>query len=413
MFFITKARELARNTSIRTRVIAIALTPTSMTIVLFVFVVCAVNKREIKTEINSYGNHVSKTIAAGFQNQINQDNIATMQSTIASVIALDSNIYQIDILDANYNVIASKKLNRIYPEQAISFTQPIVARPASNTTSYEMEIGEGVVSENGTGPGELVLGFVNVILDPRYICEENRKKIQVRIFLITFSAIISVLCGLYFSRSLVKPLRDAIIKIAEIRNGDFGAKLEVSTGGELGELLTAINSASAAIKEARSGLEQKVLERTEELRLSADELKRSRDEIMQADDEKRRLIKRINAIVEENSRFVAAEIHDELNATLIASKLSAQRILRIIESEIEQNEKTEELKSLTRSLIDLQSTLYSSARNIVRHLRPEVLEVLGLSGALNDIIEKYNATSDETKFSLSVVGLSKKHYPIS
>ncbi len=45
-----------------------------------------------------------------------------------------------------------------------------------------------------------------------------------------------------------------------------------------------------------------------------------------ADAEKRRLLRRVNTSVEEERRSIALEIHDALNAVLVAARLEAQRI---------------------------------------------------------------------------------------
>ncbi|EEF21885.1 conserved hypothetical protein, partial [Ricinus communis] len=51
--------------------------------------------------------------------------------------------------------------------------------------------------------------------------------------------------------------------------------------------------------------------------------------LREPDDERRRLIRKVNTAVEDERQSSALEIHDELNATLIAVRLEAQRIAAI------------------------------------------------------------------------------------
>ena len=48
--------------------------------------------------------------------------------------------------------------------------------------------------------------------------------------------------------------------------------------------------------------------------------------------------------------------------------------------------------------------LYSSARNLVRRLRPEVLELLGLRGAVEEIVRNYNDSQQTCRFEFQSTG---------
>jgi len=115
-----------------------------------------------------------------------------------------------------------------------------------------------------------------------------------------------------------------------------------------------------------------------------------------ADDEKRRLIHKVNSVVEDERQSIALEIHDELNATLIAVRLEAQRIADLSPEG--------EARDKAQSIIQLALGLYNSGRSLVRRLRPEVLDMLGLDGAVEEVIRHYDSARSGCRFDMQAHG---------
>jgi two-component system sensor histidine kinase UhpB len=118
--------------------------------------------------------------------------------------------------------------------------------------------------------------------------------------------------------------------------------------------------------------------------------------LREADDEKRRLIRKVNTAVEDERQSIALEIHDELNATLIAVRLEAQRIAAISPEG--------EARDKAQSIIKLALGLYNSGRALVRRLRPEVLDMLGLDGAVEEMMRHYDNARSGCRFELLAQG---------
>jgi two-component system sensor histidine kinase UhpB len=118
--------------------------------------------------------------------------------------------------------------------------------------------------------------------------------------------------------------------------------------------------------------------------------------LREADDEKRRLIRKVNTAVEDERQSIALEIHDELNATLIAVRLEAQRIAAISPEG--------EARDKAQSIIKLALGLYNSGRALVRRLRPEVLDMLGLDGAVEEMMRHYDSARSGCRFDLQAQG---------
>lgn len=118
--------------------------------------------------------------------------------------------------------------------------------------------------------------------------------------------------------------------------------------------------------------------------------------LREADDEKRRLIRKVNTAVEDERQSIALEIHDELNATLIAVRLEAQRIADL--------NPEGETRARAQSIAKLALGLYNSGRSLVRRLRPEVLDMLGLDGAVEELVRHYDSARGGCRFELQAQG---------
>lgn len=130
-------------------------------------------------------------------------------------------------------------------------------------------------------------------------------------------------------------------------------------------------------------------------------LKASMQALRAADEEKRRLLRRVNTAVEDERKSIALEIHDELNATLIAVRLEAQQVAAMA-AQAQPAPLADEIRSKAQNITKLALNLYNSGRSLVRRLRPEVLDMLGLQGALEEIVSQYDGP--ECRFTLHADG---------
>jgi two-component system sensor histidine kinase UhpB len=131
-------------------------------------------------------------------------------------------------------------------------------------------------------------------------------------------------------------------------------------------------------------------------RLTRD-LKASRDLVVKADADKRKLIHKVHSIVEEERKGIAIEIHDELNASLIAVRLESQSILQLA-NQLKADPVVDQVKLKSQSITKLAQDLYANGRRLVRRLRPEVLDTLGLHGAVEEMVRHYGASRPHCGF---------------
>mgnify|MGYP001599552738 CR=1 FL=1 len=97
-------------------------------------------------------------------------------------------------------------------------------------------------------------------------------------------------------------------------------------------------------------------------------------ELQQSSDENRRLAKQIIRIQEDQYHHLARELHDEFGQTLTAIKISAHIIA--------QNDDTEVVHRCADDIFQHSESLYENIRHLIQRLRPEALDMFGLSMAI-------------------------------
>jgi signal transduction histidine kinase/HAMP domain-containing protein len=75
----------------------------------------------------------------------------------------------------------------------------------------------------------------------------------------------ALLASIYLARRVVRPLQTLRLGVERIGRGDLDFRLHIKTGDEIENLAEEFNKMTGALREAYTGLEQKVAERTQEL----------------------------------------------------------------------------------------------------------------------------------------------------
>lgn len=132
-------------------------------------------------------------------------------------------------------------------------------------------------------------------------------------------------------------------------------------------------------------------------------LAKARDEAVEAGEERQRLIRRLNTAIEDERKNIAIEIHDVLNAILIGIRLDAQGILASM-TQAQHTPVMDDIVERAKSITSRANDLYANCRAIVARLRPEVLDVLGLDEAIEDMVKTYNASHPTCAFTFTSSG---------
>lgn len=369
-----------RGWSIGLRMAFITMLPVALLFTSFVWYSWYAHRAQVDEELAERGRILARALAETSEYNVISGNLADLRLTINGLVQSDGSVYRVDIVDTNGRNAVS-----------VVSEQPIEAEGRAFVAAIRKQVlWINLFSDNGTPhvsassdtrPPTLtteVVGQVRVTMSPTRMLAKQLRRFRIELAMAALA------------RSLIVPLREAIGKLRQIRGGDVRVELPVTTGGEIGELQASIGEMSVALDESRKDLENKVAERTRDLLAS-------RNEALRADADKRKLIQKVNDIIEDERKSIAIEIHDELNASLIAVRLESQTI-QLLAARVAPGPEVEQIAAKAQAITRLSLDLYANGRRLVRRLRPEVLDMLGLHGAVEEMVNHYRSTGMRFEF---------------
>jgi PAS domain S-box-containing protein len=129
-------------------------------------------------------------------------------------------------------------------------------------------------------------------------------------------------------------------------------------------------------------------------------------DLRKAEQELHALAGHLQSAREEERRFIAREIHDHLGQILSALKID----LGLMMKDIRHNDDIDLRGVILRQLDSFDETLKSvilELRRLVTHLRPEILEAIGIVGAMENEVREFGRTSGlSARFSTNIGDLS-------
>lgn len=126
------------------------------------------------------------------------------------------------------------------------------------------------------------------------------------------------------------------------------------------------------------------------------EYMKARDDALSEKLASKRVTAYTTKLLENERKQIATEIHDSFNASLVAIKYKL--------AAIKQHSPSNEIVSIVESLEDLVSEKYTDARKLVKRLRPESIDTLGLASALSELVSSFNVDGSACLFKFSARG---------
>ncbi|MCC6072556.1 sensor histidine kinase [Massilia sp. GCM10020059] len=321
---------------IGTRMVMITMLPVMFLFSSFVWYSWYSHCAQVAEELAERGRILAKALAETSEYNVISGNLSDLRLTINGLVQSDRSIHRIDVVDANQQPAVSVASDRSADAEPRYYEAPI--RKQMIWINLFSDNGAPHVSgSSDTKPPTLTtetVGWVRVTMSPSHMLDKQARRFRLELAMAALALIISIALALALAR--------------------------------------------------------KVAERTSEL-------VESRNEALKADADKRKLIQKVNSIIEDERKSIAVEIHDELNASLIAARLQSQSIFHLADKAGE-GPAIDEIKAKSQAITKLTLDLYASGRRLVRRLRPEVLDMLGLHGAVEEMIRHYDSSHGGSRF---------------
>ena len=321
---------------IGTRMVVITMLPVMFLFSSFVWYSWYSHRAQVAEELAERGRILAKALAETSEYNVISGNLSDLRLTINGLVQSDRSIHRIEVVDAHQKPTISVVSGTSADAEPRHYEAPI--RKQMIWINLFSDNGAPHVSgSSDTKPPTLTtetVGWVRVTMSPSHMLDKQARRFRVELAMAALALIISIALALALAR--------------------------------------------------------KVAERTSEL-------VESRNEALKADADKRKLIQKVNSIIEDERKSIAVEIHDELNASLIAARLESQSIFHLADK-AGQGAAIDEIKAKSQAITKLTLDLYASGRRLVRRLRPEVLDMLGLHGAVEEMIRHYDSSLANSRF---------------
>ncbi|TAL26424.1 MAG: sensor histidine kinase [Aquabacterium sp.] len=386
---------------IAARLLAIAVLPASIMFVAVTGALYLGARGEVQRDVAERGRLIATALAQSSQYALVSGNSGYLRTTLRSLQETDPSIVCISITDDTGQLVASD-CPLSGPSQYTAYEAP-VRIPALPDVDL-LDPGEGpehgqhppaaggmaVPPASSPLPALRTVGQVRVLMSAATLLKAKQRTLLASSALVLGAGVISCLVGLRLAGRLRRTLGSVMSALRAMRRGSFDVEFDSVQPGELGELQRTILQMSHTIATSQHELEQQVESRTRELQQAV-------DHVRQADAEKRRLIVHSNARVEDDRRRIALDLHDHLGAALISVRLEAAALLAKAEAAGD----AEAARGAQR-IFDTAESLYSSTRSIVKSLRPEAIDTLGLAGALEDMVHNLDKPHTGCSFEFNV-----------
>lgn len=368
--------------SIAARLLALALLPTALMLVAGNASMYWLSLRDAATEIRERGRSVAAALAEGSRYAVVSGNTESAERTVRDLMAADPSLVAVQVLDRNRRVVVEVESATAYSRTA-DFEVAITSEPL-NVDTFDAG-GAAGAADRRSGPP---LGFVRVRMSADPIVAASVERIATGSALVLLATVASLGIALMLAGRLREPLKDVMHALRRLRDGKYDIRMRPGATGELAELQSAVTDLAKGLRITHEQLEAEVAARTAELSEAMQRIRLS-------DEEKGRLIARGNELVEEERRRISTEIHDDLNAVLVSVRMHADALASAAAQDGQH-----ETRAAASRIVELIDTIYGRARAIVRKLRPELIDALGLAGAVEETVRTFGEVDRGCSFEL-------------
>ncbi|MGH7845764.1 MAG: sensor histidine kinase [Candidatus Binatia bacterium] len=225
----------------------------------------------------------------------------------------------------------------------------------------------------------------------------------------------ALVASLFVARRIVRPLEALRKGVERIGGGDMNLRLDVKTGDEIEVLAEEFNKMTAHLREAYSGLEQKVAERTQELSIANKRLKEldrlKSDFVSNVSHELRTPLTAIKGSVDLLLRKVPGSLNEKQTQYLTWVSANTQNLATLIDDLLD-------LSKIEAGKIELKATRVSLGgliHEVVETLRPVAMEksvVLEVESSESSILV-WADRDKVTQILMNVIGNAIKFTPSS
>lgn len=224
------------------------------------------------------------------------------------------------------------------------------------------------------------------------IAQENKENydatLVLSISIIAVFLVLSVLFGLYISRTIANPIKKLKSLMEKGENGDFSGRADYASKDEVGSLSASFNSMADGIKE----LVETIGETSQALASSSEELSASSEESSKASEHISETIQELASSSEDQMRLMASSSEGISNVTANTEKISgnAEKVAQTASSTAEASkEGLQNIEEVTAQMNSINTNVGNLAMSIDT-LEGRIKEIGEITKAITDISSQTN-----------------------
>ena len=290
----------------------------------------------------------------------------------------------IEIVDSHGIVIASSNPNRVFTGSDHNrFLANLIAHKMSaSRRCHRCHTGEKMRGEDADERSNDVLAFspletapwgVSILQPEKDVFAPARNLRKTFLIFSVVSIGIALLIAVGMSRSIIKPVHELIDATHNIASGDMSRSIGFGGVDEIGMLSSSFEVMRVKLADSIEKLQQynvelenKVIERTKEIRESQKKVEN--------------LLKKVIAAQEEERKRISRGLHDDTMQSLSAILMKLDMCK--LDTGHDPGSKVDEVRGLVISTLN-------SVRNLIQNLRPSILDDLGLEASMRWLLEKH------------------------
>jgi signal transduction histidine kinase len=228
------------------------------------FVVCSLvygiffsyqSKNALMEEFVTRGNALVKNLALNAEVEILIENSGTL-ATLAENLLQERDVQRVTIMNENRQVLVDLTKPGPLPDKYREPMFLVVGRGSDVNISDRFAFS----SADGKSPGRLegseqVIGYIEVVFSKKAIFDMINRMRRDMFVAAVVATVIGCILALYFSLSIVKPVRRLATATTRIAKGEWETTLPIDSRDEVGELTESFNKMSVALMQKRDELE--------------------------------------------------------------------------------------------------------------------------------------------------------------
>ena len=241
------------------------------------FVICSLmygiffsfqSKTALMDEFVTRGNALVKNLALNAELEIlieNRDGLMMLAENLLQERDVQTVTIMNDSKQVLVDVTKPDQLNKEYKEIMSRYVTKTREEIISDDFAFSLQ---SDVQGQPEEEAEQVIGYIEVVFSKKGIIDTINSMRENMLLSAIGATLIGCIVALYFSRSIVKPIRRLASATTRIARGDWETKLPIDSWDEVGRLTDSFNKMSASLIEKRRELEETYTELSKKERMA-------------------------------------------------------------------------------------------------------------------------------------------------